>query len=371
MPAPGLEVRDGKFFLEGRPYRGVGVNYYDLFTRLPANPGDSKSLEGLKRLAKAGVPFVRFNGGGYAPEDWLKYRSNKEVFFQQFDRVVRTAEKAGIGLIPSLFWNPNLPKVVGERKDAWGDPASQTIGLMREYVADVVGRYKDSPAIWAWELGNEWNLYADLPNAKNFRKEGEDERDDLTSRSMAVAITEFASAIRRLDLSRPIITGHSHPRASAWHNTSEKSWSPDSYEQWREVILRDNTGAVDTIGIHIYGDTKATETCGKWTGGWRDYLGRLRELADERKLPVVIGEFGLADGGNRTPEEVKERFQEILAAMESARIDMAAVWVYDLTGQNGAWNITFENGRSYMLAGVIEANRRWDDSGTTSRLSNP
>ena len=358
----GLKSEGGRFFLDGKPYRGVGINYYDLFTRISAKPSDESTLEGLRKLAEAGIPFVRFNAGGFTERDWQRYLDDPKGFLEPFDRVVRTAEEAGIGLIPSLFWNPIHQKTVGERREAWGDPGSQTIALMRRYVADVVGRYKESPAIWAWELGNEWNLKADLPNAASFRKEGEDERDDLESQQMAVAIKEFAAAVRKLDARRALITGHSHPRAQAWHNTAERSWKPDSIEQWREVILRDNTDAMDTIGLHIYGDTEAPETGGQWSTDWADYLTKLRTLADEKKLPVFIGEFGLAEGGKRNPEQVKERFREILKAMEDARVDMAAAWVYDLGNQEGTWNITFDNDRAYILDDVISANKRWQDN---------
>ena len=357
----GLKSEGGVFYLNGKPYRGVGINYYDLFTRISAKPSNESTLVGLRQLAKAGIPFVRFNAGGFSERDWQRYLKDPKEFFASFDRVVRTAEEAGIGLIPSFFWNPILQKTVGERREAWGDPNSQTIALMRRYVADVVGRYKNSPAIWAWELGNEWNLIADLPNAASFRKEGEDERDDLHSQQMAVAIKEFAAAVRKLDARRALITGHSHPRAAAWHNTAERSWKPDSFEQWKEVILRANTDAMDTIGVHIYGDTEAPETGGKWSTDWADYLIKLRSVADEKKLPIFIGEFGLAEGGKRDREQVKERFHELLKAMEDARVDLAAAWVYDLSNQEGNWNITFNNDRAYMLDDVIAANKRWND----------
>jgi len=357
--SPGLTVHGGRFFLNGSPFRGVGVNYFDLFGRLLANPNNTSSLTGLERLASAGVPFVRFDGGGFSPQDWRRYLDRKEDYFASFDRVVRTAEKTGVGLIPSVFWNSNLQKLVGEHRDAWGRPESRTMALMRQYVADLVGRYKDSPAIWAWELGNEWNLGADLPNAATFRKPGEDERDDMTSPQMAIAIREFAAAVRAIDKHRPIISGHSHPRSSSWHNTAEKSWKPDNREQWKQILLRDNTTALDTIGIHIYADKDASEVCGNWTTGWSDYLGSLRALADEKKLPVFIGEFGLADGGKHTREQVRNRFEEILTAMNGARVDLAAVWVFDLPGQDKSWNITFENERAYMLDLVVAANKRW------------
>jgi endo-1,4-beta-mannosidase len=358
-PSLGLSVHDGRFFHEGRPLRAVGVNYYDLFTRLAAKPQDTSSLQGLKTLASLGVPFVRFNAGGYSGKDWERYRADPEVHFVAMDRVVREAERLGIGLIPSVFWSSALNEAVGERRQSWGDPASETLEQMRDYTQRLVSRYKDSPAIWAWEFGNEWNLKMDLPNAAQLRKPGQDERDDLTSEQVLLALREFSAGVRNIDPSRPLITGHSHPRAAAWHNTHEKSWKADTREQWREIMLRDNAGGYDTLGIHIYADKEVNAECGRWATGWMDFLAALREVADETQRPIFIGEFGLGDGGEHAPEEVRRRFKEVMDAMEQNGIDLAAVWVYDLKNQTGNWNITPDNERAYMLQEVIEANRRW------------
>ena len=67
---------------------------------------------------------------------------------------------------------------------------------------------------------------ADLPNAAQFRKPGGTDHDDLTSPVMVVMLAEFAKEVRRHDGRRPIFAGHSHPRASAWHNTAERVGSP-------------------------------------------------------------------------------------------------------------------------------------------------
>ena len=188
--SPGLSVKNGRFLLHGKPYRGVGANYFDLFLRILRNPADHSSLEGLGTLAKAGVPFVRF-GGPYFTKEWQKYLSDKEGYFAVMDQVVKSAESNGIGLIPSLFWRPDLPELVGEHGNAWSDPKSRTMALMRAYVTEMVTRYGNSPAIWAWEMGNEWSLKADLPNAAQLRKPGKEERDDLTSSEVGMALSEF------------------------------------------------------------------------------------------------------------------------------------------------------------------------------------
>jgi len=358
-PPPGLSVREGRFHLAGQPYRGVGANYYDLFTRLVAKPGDASSVDGLRALARAGVPFVRFNAGGYQAREWQRYLADPAAHFAAMDRVVRTAEEAGIGLIPSVFWNTALSQAAGERREAWGNPESRTIVLMRDYASAIARRYHASPAIWAWEFGNEWNLSADLPNAAERRHPGEDERDDLRSAHVTVALAEFAAAIRAIDATRPLITGHSHPRAQAWHNTHENSWGSDTEEQWRKVMARDNPRAFDTVGIHIYADSEANAACGRWTTGWPDYLGKLRAFADQTRRPIFIGEFGLADGGKFSPVQVKTRYRDILGAMEAAGVDLAAFWVFDLAAQAKDWNVTFDNARAYMLEDSVAAHRRW------------
>jgi endo-1,4-beta-mannosidase len=358
-PSPGLSVRGGQFFHEGKPLRAVGINYYDLFTRIAAKPQDTSSLKGLETLASLGVPFVRFNAGGYSGKDWERYLADPEVHFATMDRVVREAERLGIGLIPSVFWHSTLNEAVGERRQSWGDPASETLAQMRDYTQRLVSRYKDSPAIWAWEFGNEWNLKMDLPNAADLRNPGQDERDDLTSEHVLLALREFSAVVRNIDPSRPLITGHSHPRAAAWHNTHENNWKKDSFEQWREIVARDNPEPVNTIGIHIYADTEAQEACAEWTTGWPDYLGKLRAVSTEMNRPIFIGEFGLADGGKFSPEQVKTRYRDIITGMEAANVDMAALWVFDLPSQSKDWSCTFTNSRAYMLQDVIEANRRW------------
>jgi len=361
QPPPGLTVQAGQFYRAGKPYRAVGVNYYDLFTRLAAKPENESSLQGLAQLAQAGVPFARFNAGGYSATDWARYLANKEAHFAQMDRVVQAAEQNHIGLIPSLFWSTFLNETVDEHKQAWGDRNSRTLAIMRDYTREVVTRYKTSPAILAWEFGNEWNLYIDLPNAADLRRPGEDANDDLKSTQLAVALAEFAAAVRAVDSTRPLITGHSLPRPAAWNNTENNSWKADTLEQWRAVLPRQNPLGYDTVSIHIYADEEVSKLGGQWTKSWADYLKQLKAYATETRRPLFIGEFGLASNGKFTPEQVKTGYRELIPAMEAAKVDLAAVWVFDLPAQNKDWNITFDNDRAYMLTDVIEANRRWSE----------
>ena len=112
--------------------------------------------------------------------------------------------------------------------------------FMRDYVRQMVRRYRDSPALWAWEFGNEYNLAADLPNASEHRPPvwpnlgtapSRSARDDMTHEAIRTAFTAFAKEVRKHDSWRPITSGNAFPRPSAWHQMREHSWTQDTPEQ--------------------------------------------------------------------------------------------------------------------------------------------
>lgn len=356
---PGLSVAEGKFLLHGEPYRGVGVNYYALFTRLCADPTDTSTLVGLEQLAEAGVPFVRFNAGGFVAGDWMRYWEDPRGHFEQMDRVVRAAEEAGIGLIPTLFWTLSLNELVREAPEEWGNPDSLTLRVMRDYTREMVLLYRESPAILAWECSNELNLYVNLPNAAEFMLPGKRERYEMRSEELVVLLTEFGDEVRRHDRSRPLISGHSHPRPNAWHNAHENSWEADDREQWREMLLRHNPDPMNTLGVHLYGDEEATLDCGVWAADYPQYMSAVRQVAKARSLPIFVGEFGIASNQEFSPDQVRERFLNVLGVMQESGVSMAAFWAFDRPGQSHDWNVTFENHRSYMLELAVEANEVW------------
>jgi hypothetical protein len=359
----GLSVRDEKLLLEGRPYRGIGVNYFSLASRILHNPSDTSSLTNLAALAKAKIPFVRFMCGGYWPNEQRLYLTNREAFFARLDRVVRCAEENRIGLIPSLFWHlPTVSDLVGESMQELGNTNSKSISYIRAYTRDIVSRYGGSPAIWAWEFGNEAMLSVDLPNASEQRPPivpqlGTPERrtqlDELTSAQLQVAYLEFATSVRRLDPTRLILSGNALPRASAWHNTHERSWSSDNSEQFREILLRDNPDPMNGISVHVY----PTENP---SNGSKSILETFQLVMRESKTagkPLFVGEFGVSRKSGSI-EEQKREFGECLKAIQSTQVPLAAAWVFDLPSQDQDWNINFQNERSIFLTMLAEMNQK-------------
>jgi hypothetical protein len=346
----GLTVVDGVLMRDGRPYRGIGINYFNPFLRHLQSSKDTSYEAGFETLASAKIPFARFCGCGFYPSEQKLYEKNPSEFFRRFDDIVHTAERNGIGLIPCLFWtHSTVPDLVGESMDQWGNPQSKTHEYMRRYVHDVVTRYRGSPAIWGWECGNEWNLGANLPNASSQRPRvlpelgtptSRSAKDEVSYKMIRTVFLAFAQEVRKYDEYRVISTGNSSPRECAWHNWKEKSWKADTPEQQAAMLRRDNPDPIDLLCVHIY------DPAGR--GVAADMA-----LARSLKKPLFIGEFGAEESPTG-----RENFARLLGAIENAQVPLAALWVFDLSSQGKSWNVTAANERAYQLQAITEANAR-------------
>ncbi|MEI6500860.1 MAG: cellulase family glycosylhydrolase [Armatimonadota bacterium] len=347
----GLHVDgEGRLTKGGKPYRGIGVNYYDVFLRKLGNEADTEYEQGFATLAAAKIPFVRFIACGFWPKDARLYLDDRAAFFRRFDAIVRAAEKNGVGLIPSLFWNqPTTCDLVGETCDQWGNPQSKTHEYMRNYVRDVVTRYKGSSAIWGWEFANEYNLGANLPNAKEWRPpvwvdlgtaKSRSEKDEWTYEVIRTAFTEFAREVRKYDTYRIISTGDGMVRPGAWHNWKEKSWTVDTPEQQIEMTIADNPDPVDVVSVHMY--EKDIER-----------LPLALQASHKLRKPLFVGEFGVP--GKRAESE--KAFREQLAAIEAQKVPLAAMWTFG-GNQKDTYTVGAEGERAYQLQAITEANAR-------------
>jgi len=362
---PGLSVSpQGVLLKDGRPYRAIGANYFSGFYRHLMNPNDTSYREGFKVLAKHKIPYVRIMAAGFYPLDWKLYREDKAAYLRRLDDVVRAAEENHIGLICSLFFaGVYMPDVVGEPIDQLGNPKSKTWDFMRQYIHDVVPRYQHSPALWGWEFGNEMNHQMDiwgsrttvLPQMGTAAKRTS--RDDLTWTMIHAAFLEFAKEVRKYDPERIIESGNAVPRQSAWHNTHEHSFVPDTRDQYAEMLLRDNPDPMNVISIHLYanGDDMF----------YADRKVKISELFRETqamaatvKKPVFLGEFGAT--ASMGPE--REGITKLIAAIEANKIPLSAIWDFDGVSHDTQWvkdwRISEDNPRGYMLDLVQQANER-------------
>ncbi|HLJ56361.1 MAG TPA: cellulase family glycosylhydrolase [Chthonomonadaceae bacterium] len=346
----GLTVdRTGTLQKDGKPFRGIGVNYFDAFARTLANPRDTGYEAGFQTLEEARIPFCRIMAGGYWPTEQRLYLDDKQEFFRRFDAVLRSARRHRIGLILSCFWYlATVPDTVGEPVSAWGDPKSRTQTYMRHYVRDLVKHCGADPAVWGWEFGNEYCLAADLPNAVEHRPaiapslgtpSVRTAKDEIGYAALHAAYASFAMEVRKYDRYRIVETGDSMPRDSAWHNWKEHTWAPDSAVLQAALLDEVNPQPIDVVSVHFYKESSKQ-------------LRAIAEYARHRRKPLFIGEFGAEGAGDRSRAAFDDRLQAVL----DSGAPFAALWVFDFAGQEAIWNVTASNERAYQLRAISAAN---------------
>tara|TARA_B100000809_G_scaffold44375_1_gene38696 strand:- start:1069 stop:2277 length:1209 start_codon:yes stop_codon:yes gene_type:complete len=361
---PGLYVENGKLMKDNQPYYGMGVNYFDAFYRNIKKESDLSYQQGFTELKENNIPFVRFMAGGFYPKDWSLYLNNKEAYFSRLDALVETAENEGIGLIPSLFWTYyTVPDIVQESVNQWGNPKSKTIAFMKRYTEEIVTRYASSPAIWAWEFGNESNNHIDLPGLKNLPDTHVDKgspatrtaEDKLSAADLVVALTEFSNTVRLYDPSRVIFSGNSLPRPSAYHLKTEQNWTVDTIDEYKSSLESQNPNLINSFTIHVYQKEQSKRFAELPGASITAIIKTSMAHSVAMKKPLFIGEFGV---NIATDNKKHTLFREFLTAIETNNVQLSCFWVYDFSHQNKDWNTTYHNSRSYMLKAIASLNKK-------------
>jgi hypothetical protein len=221
----------------------------------------------------------------------------------------------------------------------------------------MVLRYKDSPAIWGWEFGNEANLATDLPVQRTGSRsllrgpgaavEGAEGGVRLTSGQLRTAYSLFARTVRSIDPSRVIDSGTTVPRPAAWHNARGQPRHPDSAEQSYTVLRDQNPDPINMISVHVYQKSQKLSPFGPETVG--QFIARYTRFAADAHKPLFIGEF---------PTRNRAQAEEFLRAIEDNRVPLSAFWVFDNKAQESTMSVDFNNERSFVVDLVAQANKR-------------
>lgn len=366
----GLSVaRDGSLLRNGVPYRGVGVNYADALLRTLRHPADDSYRDGFRKLAANHIPFARFSCGYFAT-DYQLYLQNKEKYFQMLDGVVHAAEESNIGLIPDLFWvSYGIPDLVGEPRDQWGNPQSKTRQFMRAYTSDLVSRYANSPAIWGWEFGNEYNLAVDIPDASRHLPPvnprmgtpvSRGPHDVLTSEIFASALADFAKTVRAIDGQRILLTGNGCPRPSAYHLQTERRYGGDSPEQFATMLLRQNAGPFNPVCIHA-GPMAIGRYFAKRPVSYNELIQISAGAARSASKSLYIEEFITCRPkvGGCSVATRQAVVNEVLGAIQANDVPLASVWVYDRKLVHDENSLSFDDDTASILQMIGDFNRKW------------
>ena len=363
---PGLSVgRDGTLLRNGVPYRGVGVNYTDAFWRPLRHPGDESYRDDFRKLAANHIPFVRMVACPIRASDYQLYFQDKEKYFKVLDGVVQAAEEANVGLIANLFFGSYIiSSVAGESRNQWGNPQSKTRQFMRAYAREVVSRYVNSPAIWGWEFGSEYNLSLDNPDQwRNLppvnpslgrtRSPGPD--DTLTTEIYSSALSDFARTVREIDDHRMLLTGNSIPRFSAYH-LQAGSRGADSLEQWTTMLLRQSPGPFNPICIHESPKSQLPHFAKRYN----DLIQICAGAARSASKSLYIEEFVTCPPKTECSIATRREYvNEVLAAIQANNVPLASVWVYERKMVHDPNSLSFDDDTASILQMIADFNRKW------------
>ncbi len=364
----GLHVEaDGTLTLVGKPFYGMGLCYYDGFLRTIRSAKYSPYTPSLKKIAASNIPFIRLPFSGFWPAELQVYQTKPEQYFREMDLFVKACEENKIGIIADLFWTKfSVSDVVGESVNQIGNPASKTMEYARKYVRDVVSRYKDSPAIWGWEIGNEFNLAADLdkqgapplgypyvlPSKGTPAQRGPADR--ITSQDVEVYFTEVEKAIRSIDPYRMISNGTADFRASQYHLRAERAWTSDTEEELRAIMDVFSPRTVNVISVHITLDKDKDGLSQKRF----NRVVELEELlqiyvthAKQSKKVLYMGEFHGDNDAN---------FVRKIQAIRTSGMQLSSLWNYGDAANAKTKSFSDD---SFMFTRTAEANQYYRDQG--------
>jgi len=356
-PYPTIE--NGILIKNCKPYKAIGVNYYDAFLQVLRNPNKKLYKKHFKILGKKGIPFIRVNIGGYYPEDWNIYLKNKKLYFSLLDEFIQTAEKNNIGLVITLFWHIyTIPNILNEPPSSIGNPNSKTTKFIKNFTSQIVNRYKNSSAIWVWEFGNEYNLFSDIPDKRKTRK-FKIKKLKIKWCDIVASYLIFYDTVRKIDKKRLISTGNSLLRPNSYHLAFYEKWKIDSLQQFKFMFKIFNPDIYNLISIHLYLNyLKKYKYFGIYS--FEELLTFIKKIAISRKQILFIGEFGVCRKNSIDLKTERKIFIEMLNTIKENDIKLSALWVYNRS-KNDPCNVTFENDRNYQLEYILKLNQEFQN----------
>jgi hypothetical protein len=339
-----LKTERTRLVLGQRLFRNVGVNIPDLFERFLR--GEEESAKAALHSAQlAGVRFVRCWGTTWGAEGFGTFEKEPTRWFAAFDRMLEVAAAERIRVVPSLLFNPNMipdyvRRMTGREEHIvdYLKPGSASNALAVRYVTAIVERYKNEPRVLFWEIGNEYNLEADLSAQHKPRPANQ----IPTSDHIRDFLVQIATLIKRLDKNHLVTSGNADMRPAAWHlrqamlANREKpnphdypmDWRKDSFRQYAEMLAFFNPLPLDIISVHQYPPGKETPD---WIVENDDYafvLPWTRTASDEIGRPLFVGEFA-----QKIFEDGKENrglwTRDFLKRMEMDSAPVGALWAWD------------------------------------------
>lgn len=423
----GLQAVGTQVYRDGKPFRHIGVNHYSLFQREFINFGipNTGLANDCAAMAAAGIKVCRVAFGFYDYPTWRDYYYNAQAaYWAKVDQVMDALAAAGLMVIANMGWNLraftqlsylSTGATIAPRMLA--DKSSALYTLFENYVTAFVTRYKNHPAIAAWQFGNEnsvalgneyyptWLLDgtgtdgggthlpgfgSNPPAACNWGTKPEGGTyapgDKMSNADYQRFCGYFRDICYRNDpWARMVISGDAMGNAFAVTTRRANSLANDSSADWGG---RPDTGELPWITYrerefsvncnHIYPlatDTSKTAFFSDGVKTYRQHIQLNKTWADAVGKPFVLEEFGstrygsnvdpvsnptLVKGSVGSASTEQALFTEALQAIVDFDVPLACVWnwtgnVASTTVDWQLWDINHSS-RIYQLQAIQAVN---------------
>jgi len=323
-----LSLKDGRFYLDGRPFAEISFNKFDLFWQLwseveqgreldDANPMVARQDKALRELKSLGFRTIRIFAVPWSGREFFEDPIRRTAYFKALDKTYELCDRNGMRVYACIGCGgfseiPNHARKVDAGKEHLrelvANPESASRKLLYEYLDAMLARYKDRKTIVMWDISNELTNCADIMPGTRISR---DQRMP-TLKELAGFYNEVTAFIKQRDPLRLVTNGGSHLRESAWNLYCGNGWKADTvaeHLQAYQLIFGDT--AIDVMDIHYY----AVPTDGYLIQDGNGFpvllnLKSYMEIARKIGKPMILGEYGaLPHGDNPDGENAGKRLR--------------------------------------------------------------
>eukprot|EP00040_Diaphanoeca_grandis_P005351 m.32492 g.32492 ORF g.32492 m.32492 type:complete len:460 (+) comp16652_c0_seq2:92-1471(+) len=367
-----------------REWRGAGANLFDVFWAASSgqamghdNITYKDSLSELTTAKASGIRVFRAFASDWGPNKifWVQHKAQ---YWAEFDRLFDDIDRLGLSWIPSLGtddWNKVAnaltPGLNETANDLVGNASSISRQLILTYFEEFTQRYANRSSILMWELGNELNLMTNLPPPWCGSEQC------FNTAQMVDFTTALVDKIRQVDTVRPVSSGFSMARSTAWHQehcpvatncnwgelvtSSPSTWSAsdwaslphrcemtttatgdcadgyygtDTEEQWMQQLTEQNA-AVGVWSVHHYDDPSTCYFDKQDCTRNASLILVASRAAQAANAAVFVGEYGGANPNFTGPTAADQLFptailqHQVEDAKAGGAIILSAIWAWE------------------------------------------
>lgn len=404
--------------LYGEEFYGMGVNFFSMMGGASAksNFDATDAIEHINILGSYNTRAFRFSLMPFYARQYDSFTDYYGSYIKYLDDCVNACEKAGVGMIVSFYWTSAIQDLYDEGTAiALRDPESKTWDLMARYTAFIVDRYKNSPALFVWEFGNEYNLacevggLGDLP-AWSKRPSRTEAEDKMTAQTMNTVYKRWVDVIYDNDPSHRLIangdavyrTGQNgqafKDQASSGGDTLDNQYHIANF-----LNPEGEKGEMNAISWHVYAGVASNQEGREHIAGyysnnipiesWEDFMTHMMTMGKSMNKTCYFGECGTgADGtiglpGDKYNYTDQKRVIDALGdAMMRTHFPLALLWNYDPVGYlppdrgdehslgtEWSWCIEEQNDKGFFFMTSLKETNDAIDAGaaTATRVATP